>query len=106
MWEVKYHPEAEKELSRLDGSVKKIVLAGILKVSQNPLPQSEGGYGKPLGKKQHGQSPALSCGVATSALRSCSSSSLAACLRMHMLAPVDFGAPIATGQGIKKARLF
>ncbi|MBQ0167834.1 MAG: type II toxin-antitoxin system RelE/ParE family toxin [Treponema sp.] len=49
MWEVKYHPEAEKELSRLDGSVKKIVLAGILKVSQNPLPQSEGGYGKPLG---------------------------------------------------------
>lgn len=51
MWEVKYHPEAEKELTRLDGSVKKIVLAGILKVSQNPLPQSEGGYGKPLGNK-------------------------------------------------------
>lgn len=27
------------------------MLAGIKKVKQNPLPQSEGGYGKPLGNK-------------------------------------------------------
>lgn len=51
MWFIKYHPEAEKELAKLDGSVRKIVLAGIIKVAQNPLPQSQGGYGKPLGNK-------------------------------------------------------
>ena len=50
-WKIKYHPLAEEELSKLDGSVRKIVLKGILKVSQNPKPQSEGGYGKPLGNK-------------------------------------------------------
>lgn len=50
-WTIKYHPLAYEELSRLDGSVKKIVLKGILKVSANPKPQSEGGYGKPLGNK-------------------------------------------------------
>lgn len=50
-WTIKYHPLAYEELSRLDDSVKKIVLKGILKVSANPKPQSEGGYGKPLGNK-------------------------------------------------------
>lgn len=50
-WKIKYHPLAEEELAKLDGSVRKIVLKGILKVSQNPRPQSEGGYGKPLGNK-------------------------------------------------------
>ena len=50
-WQIRYHPLAEEELSRLDGSVRKIVLKGILKVSQNPRPQNEGGYGKPLGNK-------------------------------------------------------
>jgi len=51
MWEVKFIPEAEKEFGDLDGSLKKQVLYGIAKVSQNPLPASEGGYGKPLGSK-------------------------------------------------------
>ena len=51
MWKVKYHPEAEKEFDRLDGSVRKIVLKGIIKVSENPLPQNQGGLGKPLGNK-------------------------------------------------------
>ncbi|UTC66660.1 MULTISPECIES: type II toxin-antitoxin system RelE/ParE family toxin [unclassified Treponema] len=51
MWKIKYHPDAEKDLKKLDDSVKKIVLKGIIKVSENPLPQSEGGYGKPLGNK-------------------------------------------------------
>ncbi len=50
-WKIKYHPLAEEELAKLDGSVRKIVLKGILKVSANPKPQNEGGYGKPLGNK-------------------------------------------------------
>ncbi len=50
-WEIKYHPLTLEELNKLDGSVRKIVLKGIIKVSANPKPQSEGGYGKPLGNK-------------------------------------------------------
>ena len=50
-WEIKYHPLALEELNKLDGCVRKIVLKGIIKVSANPKPQSEGGYGKPLGNK-------------------------------------------------------
>ncbi|MBP5401828.1 MAG: type II toxin-antitoxin system RelE/ParE family toxin [Treponema sp.] len=50
-WEIKYHPLAKEELAKLDGSVRKIVLKGIIKVSANPRPQSKGGYGKPLGNK-------------------------------------------------------
>ena len=51
MWTIKYHPAVQKDLARLDGSTVKIVLKGILKVAENPLPQSQGGYGKPLGNK-------------------------------------------------------
>ena len=50
-WKIKYHPLAVEELQKLDGSVRKIVLKGILKVATNPKPRSEGGYGKPLGNK-------------------------------------------------------
>ena len=50
-WKIKYHPLAKEELAKLDGSVRKIVLKGIIKVSANPRPQNEGGYGKPLGNK-------------------------------------------------------
>ena len=50
-WQVEFLPEAEKDMGELDGSVKAQVFKGIVKVSQNPLPQSEGGYGKPLGNK-------------------------------------------------------
>ncbi|WP_425449089.1 type II toxin-antitoxin system RelE family toxin [Dethiothermospora halolimnae] len=52
-WEVKFIEEAVKDLKGLDGSVKKIVLAGINKVSYNPLPKSKGGLGKPLGSKNN-----------------------------------------------------
>ena len=48
---IKYHPLAQEELARMDGAVRKIVLKGIIKVSSNPRPQNEGGYGKPLGNK-------------------------------------------------------
>lgn len=51
LWKIKYHPLALEDLEKLDGSVRKIVLKGILKVSSNPKPQSQGGYGKPLGNK-------------------------------------------------------
>ena len=50
-WVVKYLPEAEKDLKDLDGSQRILVLKAIKKVQQNPLPQAEGGYGKPLGNK-------------------------------------------------------
>ncbi len=51
-WKVSYLPEAADDLLRLDGSAQRQVLKAIAKVSQNPLPFTEGGYGKPLGNKQ------------------------------------------------------
>ena len=51
MWKDKYLKEALDDLDSLDPKLREIVLAGIKKVRQNPLPQSEGGYGKPLGNK-------------------------------------------------------
>ena len=50
-WRVVYLPEAEKDLRRLDGSQRVLVLKAIRKVRENPLPAEEGGYGKPLGSK-------------------------------------------------------
>ena len=44
--------EATKDLRKLDHSVQVQVLKGIRKVSKNPLPAEEGGYGKPLGNKK------------------------------------------------------
>ena len=38
-------------MKRLNHSVQIQVLKGIQKVSQNPLPAEDGGYGKPLGNK-------------------------------------------------------
>lgn len=49
-WQIKIAEEAKKEYRKLDGSVRKQVLAGILKVAESPLP-SPNGYGKPLGNK-------------------------------------------------------
>ncbi len=51
MWQDKYLKEAKRDLDKLDTDFREMVLAGIKKVKQNPLPQSEGGYGKPLGNK-------------------------------------------------------
>lgn len=47
-WEIVFHEEAIEDLKKLDASLRKEVLKGIQKVSQNPLPNTEGGYGKPL----------------------------------------------------------
>ena len=46
-WIIRYLPEAEKDLAKLDPSVRPAILKGIRKVAQNPgYPD---GYGKPLG---------------------------------------------------------
>ncbi|MCL2049665.1 MAG: type II toxin-antitoxin system RelE/ParE family toxin [Defluviitaleaceae bacterium] len=50
-WEVVYTYEAKKDCASLDPAALNQVDKAIRKVSQNPLPQSEGGYGKPLGNK-------------------------------------------------------
>lgn len=53
MWQVEYLTEAVEDLKRLDYSQRLQVLKAIDKVSSNPLPQSEGGYGKPLGNRNN-----------------------------------------------------
>ncbi len=50
-WRVITLPEADKDLAGLDGSQRAIVTKAVHRVAVNPLPQTEGGYGKPLGNK-------------------------------------------------------
>ena len=50
-WKLIFLREARAELKSLDGSKRNLVSKAIKKVLQNPLPQNEGGYGKPLGNK-------------------------------------------------------
>ena len=52
-WSVEFTSQARKDFSSLDNSQRLIVRKAISKVCKNPLPQSEGGFGKPLGNK-HG----------------------------------------------------
>lgn len=49
-WEIRITKEAKKDYHKIEGSIQKQVLAGIIKVSEAPLP-SPYGYGKPLGNK-------------------------------------------------------
>lgn len=51
VWNVRITDEAKKDFEKTEGSIRKQVLAGILKVSKAPLP-SPNGYGKPLGNKK------------------------------------------------------
>lgn len=51
MWTIEYLPEAEDDLRELDGNQRLPVIKMIRRVARNPLPQSEGGCGKPLGNK-------------------------------------------------------
>lgn len=48
-WVVEYLKDAETDLKGLDHSQQIQVLKAIKKVSTNPLPNTKGGYGKPLG---------------------------------------------------------
>lgn len=50
-WEVEFIPEALNDLYDLEKSNYLQVLKAIKKVLQNPLPDFQGGYGKPLGNK-------------------------------------------------------
>lgn len=52
-WQVDYLPEAQKDIHALTRTQQMIVSKAIKKVKTNPLPQSEGGYRKPLGHR-HG----------------------------------------------------
>ncbi len=51
MWKVDYLREAIEDINKLDKGQQAQVVKAINKVSVNPLPNTEGGYGKPLGKK-------------------------------------------------------
>lgn len=51
MYKIQYSPLALKDLYRLDRAVQERTIKAIKKVSKNPLPNYEGGYGKPLGNK-------------------------------------------------------
>ena len=48
-WSVSFLPEADKDLDRLSHPMQLMVKKAIDRVKTIPLPQSEGGYGKPLG---------------------------------------------------------
>lgn len=53
-WSVEYTKRADADLNELDHSQKIQVLKAIQKVSNNPLPTTQGGYGKPLGNNLTG----------------------------------------------------
>jgi mRNA interferase RelE/StbE len=53
-WTIEYTKQANKDLNELDHSQKIQVLKAIVKVSNNPLPSTKGGYGKPLGNNLSG----------------------------------------------------
>jgi len=63
-WAIQYTDDADDDLNNLSISTKIRVLKIIKRVSLNPLPQSEGGYGRPLSNN--------------------SSSKLAGCLKIKM----------------------
>lgn len=49
-WDVKIASDAKRDFRKLDGSIQRQVIMGILKVAKAPLPSPQG-YGKPLGNK-------------------------------------------------------
>jgi len=49
MWEKRFSKEAKRDLIKFEKIIQIQILAGIQKVSSNPLPHV--GYGKPLGNK-------------------------------------------------------
>lgn len=54
-WTVVFMEQATEDLKSLDHSQRVQALKAIMKVSTNPLPDSEGGYGKPLGNLRSGK---------------------------------------------------
>lgn len=50
-WILDYLPEVQKDMQSLSRRQQLVVDKAIKKVKENPLPQTEGGYGKPLGHR-------------------------------------------------------
>lgn len=50
-WKVTYTAQARQDFLGFDKGQQAQILKAVGRVAQNPLPQSEGGYGKPLGDK-------------------------------------------------------
>ncbi len=48
VWQIEFTPEANNDFISLDHSQQVPVAKAIKRVAQNPLPATEGGYGKPL----------------------------------------------------------
>ena len=51
-YEIDYSDEAKQDLKGFNKSQENRIVKAIRRVALNPLPQNEGGYGKPLGNKQ------------------------------------------------------
>lgn len=51
-WSIEYLPEVKKDMKDLSRQRQNLVTKLLERASQNPLPQNEGGYGKPLGNKR------------------------------------------------------
>ena len=51
-YQIDYSDEAKIDLKEFNRSQRRQIYKAVNKVSKNPLPQNEGGYGKPLGNKQ------------------------------------------------------
>lgn len=50
-WSVQYLPEAMEDFRGLDRSQQILIRKAIAKLVRNPLPETEGGYGKWLGNR-------------------------------------------------------
>jgi len=50
-YKVEYTKQSQADLKSLDNSIARIIIKLIDKVSENPLPKNQGGYGEPLGNK-------------------------------------------------------
>ncbi len=51
MYKLSFIKQAVEDYEALDGSQRKIVDKAIKRILINPLPNTEGGYGKPLGNQ-------------------------------------------------------
>lgn len=53
MYKLSFIKQAAEDYKALDGSQRKIVDKAIKRILINPLPNTEGGYGKPLGNQSN-----------------------------------------------------
>ena len=51
-YRIEYSPEAETDYEKFNKVQQRQIDNAVNKVAKNPLPQNEGGYGKPLGNKR------------------------------------------------------